>query len=188
MWLILLDASGSMADPFGAGTEFSGRTRATKSRFKIDAAKESLVLHLRGLGVTTEAAIFAFRDQAELIYEGPSAQDGEIKSALDHVKPDGGTNIAAALTAARDHVDAHLDRPIIRVLLISDGLSDAGAAEDAAVELQKRRVPIDAILIDPSDKGEQLVRRVVGASGSVSAVTSMSEMTSVIEEIGGLVR
>jgi hypothetical protein len=188
MWLILLDASGSMGDPFGGAAEFSGRTRVTDTRVKIDSAKESLVLHLRGLGATTEAAIFVFRDHAELIYEGSSARNEQIMSALEPVKPSGGTSIAAALAAARDHIDAHLDRPFIRVLLISDGLSDAAAAEATAVELQKRRVPIDAILIDPSDQGEELTRRVVGAYGSVSAVTSMSEMASAVGEIGNLVQ
>ncbi|MBR1194113.1 VWA domain-containing protein [Bradyrhizobium sp. AUGA SZCCT0160] len=184
MWLILLDASGSMADPFSSTSEFAARTRQSKSTVKIDAAKESLILHMRGLGQATETAIFVFRDEAELIYEGLSSQNSKIEATLATVKAGGGTDIAAALTAVSRHVDAHPDQPLIRVLLISDGLSSVDAAESAAAELRKRRVPIDAILIDPSEPGEELIRRVIGGLGSVSGVTSVSELGKAIGDIG----
>ncbi|MET3973177.1 VWA domain-containing protein [Bradyrhizobium sp. S3.9.1] len=188
MWLILLDASGSMADPFSGTGEFAGRTRQSKSTLKIDAAKESLVIHMRGLGQATEAAIFVFREEAELIYEGLSSQSSKIEKTLAAVEAGGGTDIAAALTVASRHVDAHPDHPLVRVLLISDGLSNASAAEIAAAELRKRRVPIDAILIDPNEQGEELIRRVIGGLGSVSGVTSVSELSTAIGEIGGEVQ
>jgi hypothetical protein len=140
-----------------ARTNFAGRTRQSKSSLKIDAAKESLIIHLRGLGEATDTAIFVFREDVELICEDPSAQGNRIETAHAGVEAHGGTDIAAALMAAGRHVDAHLDQPIIRVLLISDGLLNSAAAEVATEELRRRRVPIDAILIDPSEKGEELV-------------------------------
>jgi len=135
MWLILLDASGSMGNPFEGGASFSGRQRTTLAQIKIDAAREALILHLRGLGEATQAAIFAFRSSAELIYDGSTADVARIEAVLDGVEATNGTDIAAALVAARDHADAQTDHPVFRVLLISDGLSDPVAAESASREL-----------------------------------------------------
>jgi hypothetical protein len=68
--------------------------------------------------------------------------------------------------------------PVFRVLLISDGLSDATTAGAASRELLSRRIPVDVILIDPGEKGNDLARRVAGGYDSVTAVTSASEMVA----------
>lgn len=188
MWLILLDASGSMANPFEGAASFEGRQRATSTEVKIDAAREALILHLQGLGEATQAAIFAFRSSAELVYDGSTADTVRIKAVLDGIEATNGTDVAAALLTARDYVDAQAQHPVFRILVISDGLSDAAAAEAASKELLSRRIPIDVILIDPSEKGNELARRVAGAYGSVSAVTSSSEMTAAVGQVGAAVR
>ena len=188
MWLILLDASGSMADPFANATSFSGRQRATLAQNKIDAAKEALILHLQGLGEATQIAIFAFRSIAELIYEGSSADIARIETVLDGIRAGNGTDIAAALKAARDRADFAPNHLLFRVLLISDGLSDPIAAEVVGKELLSKRIPIDVILIDPSEEGNELARRAAGSYGSVTAVTSASEMATAVGDAGSAMR
>ncbi len=188
MWIILLDASGSMANPFEGAAEFAGRQRTTLTQIKIDAAREALVLHLQGLGEATQAAIFAFRSTPELVYDGSTADIARIKTTLNGIEAKNGTDISTALMAARDHVGSHPNHPVFRVLLISDGLSDPEAAEAASRELLSRRIPVDIILIDASDKGNDLARRVVGQFGSVTAVTSASEIVEAVGDAGTAVR
>ena len=52
MWIILLDKSGSMSEAFKGALDFSGRTRLTDEKIKIDAAKQALIEHLSGIGNT----------------------------------------------------------------------------------------------------------------------------------------
>ena len=188
MWVLLLDASGSMAEPFAGSADFAGRVRETAAKIKIDAAREALSLHLRGLGAATEARVFAFRDTAELIYSGSSADVPAIEAVLARVQPSGGTDVAAALAAALGEVAAHSSIPVIRVLLISDGLSDPAAAQDASRRLLQLRIPIDVVLIDPSDKGLDLARKVAGEFGSVTAVASQAEIADAMAGAAQAVR
>jgi len=188
MWIILLDASGSMADPFEGTAAFSGRQRGTQARIKFEAAREALVLHLQGLGEPTQTAIFAFTSEAQLIYEGSSGNLNRITTVLAGVTPANGTDVAVALKAASDHIRARAGEPVVRVLLISDGLSDSTPAEAASKALLARRVPVDVILIDPTEKGNELARRVAGSYGSVTAVTSEAEMSEAVGRAGETVR
>lgn len=188
MWILLLDASGSMGEPFAGSAAFAGRVRETAAKIKIDAAREALTLHLRGLGAATEARVFAFRDAAELIYSGSSSEIPAIEAALARVQPSGGTDVAAALAAALDEVKAHSNVPVVRVLLISDGLSDPAAAQDASRRLLQLRIPVDVVLIDPSDKGLDLARRVAGEFGSVTAVASQAEIADAMRGAAAAVR
>src|SRR5262245_56932308 len=101
-----------MANPFEAATQFAGRQRSTLAQIKIDAAREALVLHLQGLGEETQAAIFAFRNTAELVYDGPSDDAVQIRTVLDAVEVTNGTDVAAALLAARDHANSLPTEPV----------------------------------------------------------------------------
>lgn len=184
MWLILLDISGSMADPFSGTITTGGRQRTTQARTKIEAAREALLHHLQSLGQATQVTILAFTTTAEPIFEGASDASAAIHAALAGVEPKGGTDIAAALRAAKTRLDAHPADLLARILLISDGLSDATEAAEAAAELQRGRIPIDAILIDTAEAGIDLIRRVVGASGSVTSVTSEPDMKAALESVG----
>ena len=151
---------------------------------KIDAAREALLLHLDSLGQATQVTILAFATIAEPIFEGASNDSAAIRAALAAVEPNGETDIAAALRAAKTRLDAHPADLLARILLISDGLSDAAEAAEAAADLQRGRIPIDAILIDTAEAGTDLIRRVVGASGSVTSVTSEPGMKAALESVG----
>ncbi|WP_413989983.1 TIR domain-containing protein [Labrys okinawensis] len=172
-----------MADPFGGTVTTGGRQRTTQAKTKIDAAREALLLHLDSLGQATQVTILAFTTSTEPIFEGASNDTAAIRTALAGVEPHGGTDIAAALRAAKAGLDIHPADLLARILLISDGLSDATEAAEAAAELQRARIPIDAILIDTEEAAIDLIRRVVGASGSVTGVTSEPDMRSALESV-----
>jgi hypothetical protein len=183
MWIILLDRSGSMADPFEGASGFEGRSRTSAEAIKLAAAKEALLLHLRGLGRTSRIAIVAFNEAAKVIFEGSSDDDAGIQFALESVKASGGTSLAAALDEIPLMVEKARDELFFRALVVSDGLSDLEPAEAAAQRVVRKGVIIDAILIDPTAKGEA-VARAVAMNGNVSAVTSATELSDQIRSVG----
>lgn len=181
MWIILLDRSGSMGETFSGNIEFSGRTRQTEAVLKLNAAKEALLLHLAGLGSNTRVALFAFNSVASLIYEGYSNHLGSIQQALDTLQANNGTDIAAALNEVGEYIRTVSGVPIFRILVITDGLSEHAPAQQAAYLVTKQGAVIDVILIDPTEKGED-VARAIAIHGSVSAVTTLGELTASVGE------
>jgi hypothetical protein len=81
MWLILLDHSGSMGNPFQGTTEFEGRSKPAGHHIKLDAAKSAILERLLGMSVT-DIAIFGFTATAARVFEGPSNRRPEIEAAL----------------------------------------------------------------------------------------------------------
>lgn len=177
MWIILLDHSGSMGDPFQGEAEFAGRVRESNALTKLESAKQALLTDLASLGTSTRIAIIAFTDQVSLRYEGLSGQMEEIRAELDRLQPNDGTDIANALDFAVKYVAGVTElRGPRQVLVISDGLSDLDAARTAAERLvEAASGAIHAILIDPTEEGEQLARA-IAIGGRVDAVTSPGEL------------
>jgi hypothetical protein len=64
MWIVLLDHSGSMGEPFEEHGPSTSRTRAVDSEIKLDAAREVLLEEieeeLKAQDPDLELAIFAF--------------------------------------------------------------------------------------------------------------------------------
>jgi hypothetical protein len=173
MWIVLLDHSGSMGDPFGGEAAFAGRARPSEAATKLEAAKEALLADLSGLGPSTRIALIAFTEQPSLRFEGLCSQVDEIRTQLDLLHPEDGTDIGNALDFAARYLEGRPeDAGARRALVISDGLSDLADARAAAERLvAASSVVIDAILIDPSEEGEQ-VARAIAIDGRVDAVTS----------------
>jgi hypothetical protein len=48
MWIILIDHSGSMGDPFSGNQTFSGRSTESKANLKLEAAVDSILERLPG--------------------------------------------------------------------------------------------------------------------------------------------
>jgi hypothetical protein len=180
LWIIVLDRSDSMGRPFKGTGEFAGRTRESDAATKLDAAKQAILEHLRGLGTPARVALIAYNGAAELLYDGPSGAQAQIEQALDAIQASGSTNTASALQLAASTVDAALDERLFRALVVTDGEDDLASAAAAATALANRGVIIDVTLIDPTDKGEA-VARAIAQYGSVSAVTSARELH---EEVG----
>jgi hypothetical protein len=172
-----------MGEPFSGKTEFAGRTRKTEAAIKLEAAKTELLRSIASLASPTPIALFEFTSSASLIYEGMSNDHAAIKSALDALTANDGTDIAAALDKASEYATKLANTPIIQVLVISDGLSHLAPAQVAAQRFaQQRTVIINVILIDPTDDGEQ-VARAIAVNGDVYAVTSSGELTERISDV-----
>jgi hypothetical protein len=172
MWIILLDRSGSMSNPFEGDKAFRGRSRISEQKVKIEAAKEALLDHLKGLGSPSKIAIICFHSEPSLIFSGLSNEITEIQNKLNSITADGETNIAAALDEVRSYVAKIKGTSFFRTLVISDGLSELEPARQSASRLVNQ-VPmsIDVILIDRTDPGEE-VARAIALNGSVSLVTT----------------
>jgi hypothetical protein len=173
MWIILLDHSGSMGDPFSAiVTGSTRRVREVEADIKLAAAKEVLIEEIEELGVDIPVVIFGFTSEAHLVFEGTAGQKTAIRSSLDSLAANNGTNIAAALNVAAEYRLSHETRNLARVVLISDGKSDRDEAKSAARKCLEAAMSIHFILIDPTEDGKTFAREVVGSVGGTSFIVA----------------
>lgn len=181
MWIVLLDHSGSMGEPFQANAQqikSVGRVRSVEAEIKWEAAKKSFLLELRRLPEDMEVMLFGFMEQTHLIFSGYASQVDEFERRLNAVSPDDGTDIAAALHNIRDHADK---RP--QALLITDGLSDLENAKAEARQCANIRVRVDVLVIDPTDEGVEMARAIAGITqGRWDPVTSAAELEKSMNE------
>lgn len=182
MWVILLDRSSSMGDPFSA-TEVAdrpGRKRKTDASTKWEAAKEAVLSEVGSLQPTERVLLFAFNDTAVLVFDGTAAELSKLKSDLESIKPGNGTNLAAGLWSIHDHLSTHGSQHIA-VEVISDGLSELEPARDASVRLARIVALIEVILIDPTEEGISVANAIV-QRGKVTSVSSGSELATELSQ------
>ena len=175
MWIILLDRSSSMREPFEDGNRFAGRTKRSEASSKLEAAKEVVREHLAGFGTSSRVVLIAFDNTPEIVYDGISSDAAAIATALDSVQSGGGTDIAAALRRAVTLLQQAPGERTYRALTVTDGKSDLAAAQAAANALARAGAIIDVLLIDPSETGEA-VARAIAVNGLVSAVSSAAQL------------
>jgi hypothetical protein len=183
VWIVLLDHSGSMSDPFEqTSTTASRRARVAEAEIKLDAAREVLREEVRELQQTDPAmplAIFAFTEQVALIYDGPVGDLETIDRALNSLRPEDGTDIAAALNAAADYQDRRSNPGLTHLMLISDGQSDRVTAMAAARRCLERNIALSMLLIDPTEEGKAFALDVVrGVGGTYQPVVSREDLRS----------
>jgi hypothetical protein len=167
MWIILLDHSASMRNAFEASDEaMTLRDRRADAPVKLAAAIECVLVDLARLPRDVPVSLFGFANSAELLAEGPAGEHSAFVGALERLHAGGGTNIAAALDSARSHGESVSPRPlVIRILLVTDGLSDVREAVSAARECASSGIPVDVALIDPTARARQLAAKVAGVTG-----------------------
>ncbi|RVX43494.1 Ca-activated chloride channel family protein [Nonomuraea polychroma] len=110
----VVDVSGSMAEP--------GR---------LDLVKSALRTLLDQLAPGDQVSIVAFDDEAEVLASmTPLTARDELKSAVDRLVTDGGTNLEAGLVTGYEEASKAF-RPAAtnRVILLSDGLANQGSTE-----------------------------------------------------------
>lgn len=180
MWIVLLDHSGSMGDPFEHATSDATRSRAVEADVKLDAAKEVLREEfddLRRTNPRLPIAIFGFAGAPALLYEGPIADADAIDRALGGLQARGGTDIAAALGAAAGYKESIDDTDVTQLVLVSDGKSERTGAMAAARRCAECQLALSMLLIDPTDEGLAFARDVVrGVGGIYEKVTSRAEL------------
>lgn len=176
MWIVLLDQSGSMGDPFEQSELSSRRVRTTDAEIKFAAAKEVLMEELQELKQIypeMALAIFSFTEKTQLVYEGLVADLRAVELALDKLKPYDGTDISAALNAAADYKEKLTTPGIMQLVLITDGKSDRVKAMAAARRCLQCQLALSMLLIDATDEGKAFAKDVVrGVGGTYQVVTS----------------
>jgi hypothetical protein len=181
MWIVLLDHSGSMGEPFAATAQqikSVGRVRSVEAEIKWEAAKKSFLLELRRLPEDMEVMLFGFMEQTHLIFSGHASQADEFERHLNAVSPDDGTDIAAALNNVHQYAGK---RP--QVLLITDGISDLESAKTEARQCANTGIRVDVLVIDPTDKGVEMARAIAGITqGRWDPVTSAAELEKLTSE------
>lgn len=182
MWIILLDRSSSMGEPFSAVDSDSrpGRKRRTRASTKWGAAKEALISEVASLQPAQRVVVFAFNSVSTLVFDGTASDLAGLNSALDAMEPANGTDLAAALRGVQSHLNDTRE-PHVAVEVISDGLSNIDAARDAALELARVVTLIEVLLIDPTEDGLAVANAVV-QRGKVTQVTSERELASEVGE------
>ena len=179
MWIVLLDHSGSMGEPFSGIPDISSRRlREGDADLKLNAAKEVLLEEISLLGKGIQVVIFGFTNHAHLIFSGNAGQLKDIENAIASIKATNGTSIAAALDAAAEYKTQNDCMGLPRIVLISDGKSDRLEAMRAARRCTELSMGIHFIPIDSSDESKAFSIEVVGAvGGTVSPpVTSRAQL------------
>ncbi len=184
MWIVLLDHSGSMGEPFEAiDIEALGRVRSVEADVKLDAAKKSFLIELRRLPESMQVILFGFTSKVTEVHSGPASDVAQFERQLSRLRPVNGTNIAAALTHVINY--AH-HKP--QVLLISDGKSDLAAAKTAAHRCANAEIRVDMLVIDPTDEGLEMAKAIAGIThGRWDPVTSADELAKRTSEAGATV-
>jgi hypothetical protein len=187
MWIVLLDHSGSMGDPFEQSGASSRRARMVDAETKLEAAKAVLkeeVAELKETDPDLKLVIFAFTDRAVQVYDGPVADLEAIVRALERLRPRNGTDIAAALNAAADYKEANKDSILAQLVLISDGKSDRVKAMAAARQCLERQLALSMLLIDPTQEGLAFAREVVRAvGGTYQTVLSRQDLRKATKDV-----
>lgn len=156
--LLVIDKSGSMADPVGGGLS------------RLDLAKEAAYQAIQGLNDGDTVGVAFFSDSAQWSLAPqllPSADS--VAHALGVVQSDGGTSIRAGLQLAQSSV-AVLNGDVRHVILLSDG-QDPQSSLDIAQTLADQGVSLSTIALgnDADTQGlAQLARIGQGVSYQVT--------------------
>ncbi|GAB3160972.1 hypothetical protein GCM10027059_10040 [Myceligenerans halotolerans] len=127
---LVLDASGSMAEPSGDGTRMD-EAKAALRRFVARLPEDSTV-SLRVYGDAGDATAGGRREScasSEVVYDGEADETG-FADALDDVGPAGWTPLARAVRASADDVPD--DATDALVYVVTDGLETCGGDPVAA--------------------------------------------------------
>src|SRR5579884_278339 len=149
MWIILLDHSSSMGDPFSSEVSQAGpgRVRQVEAETKWEAAKRTVMDEVGALNTDEPVCLIAFTSVASIVFEGVAADSDGLGVALDGLSPNNGTDIAAALNMAAEY-----------------------AARAAAAHIS-----VEVILIDPTDEG-RTVAEAIQIRGRVTQVFSAPQL------------
>lgn len=161
---------------------------------KMPALKAALRLFLESLAPEDLVALVVYSDEAEVIVPAQPVGDGAwIQDAITRIEPGGHTNIHAGLVAGIREVDRAFDRRRNnRVLLLTDGIANAGVTDPAQIAAVAREANArgiflstiglglefnDALLIELADQGE----------GGYAFVDDATEMERIFrEQVAGL--
>ncbi|TMR95562.1 vWA domain-containing protein [Nonomuraea basaltis] len=165
----VIDVSGSMAE--------AGR---------LDLVKSALLTLLDQLAPGDQVSIVSFSDDAEVLASmTPLTARNELKSAVDRLAIDGGTNLEAGLvTGYQEASKAFRPAATNRVILLSDGLANQGSTEwETILEQVKEYAGKQVALLTVGvgrDYGDELMEQLAdNGDGMAVYVSSEEEATKI---------
>ncbi len=143
--IVILDASGSMRDPF----------RADESKSKMDAAKTALkeVLAKVPDGTNIGLLVFGNNVQNEWVYPlGPKDTD-RLMAAIDRPQPGGGTPLGKYMRVGANRLLEQREKQYnygnYRLLIVTDGeAQDQEKVAQYTPEILNRQIRVDVIGVD----------------------------------------
>ncbi len=188
--IAIIDVSNSMAEPFSAEAPPGTLARATKHKRKFDAAMDYLRFAIRKMLPNSQIFIIAFAESAEVVYQGSLENRMRIETALQKLEPKGEkANLGSAFELVLSLLDTR--KYSVEMLdVFTDGLSNAGDPITPANKLRKKYgVFLHLYLIDPTEQGTMISRRIVGmeGKGDIYPIASGKELLDLqIEELRNL--
>ena len=181
LWVVLIDHSSSMGEPFSASTEFKGFSETGDFQNKLIAAKENLFRQIDSLKTARDVAVIAFTGTSKLLFKCAREQVSQQKELINALQPFDSTDIAGALDFAYNCVQKWEHYDLVRFLVISDGLSEVAQAQEVAFKCFSDKIYIDVVLIDPSQEG-QAMAEAISLGGKVTAVYSSAEFDQAVSQ------
>jgi hypothetical protein len=179
--IVIFDRSGSMSRPFSSPASPPPiRGRAATHDTKIEEAKAQLLSWLASCTHEKVTIIpFSTTTGTAVTFALPR-ELSNVQAFIQTIEAGGNTVLAPALEEAIIKGCGHSGDWYVKILLITDGLSETIDEDMRLVHRMPSRLGIDAILIDPTDEGEKHIRvlcvrghfdRVYGAPELADAVT-----------------
>lgn len=152
---MIVDASGSMNERFGAGGT------------RLDAAKRASDAMIRGLpnDVSVGLVDFAACGQVRRDKLYASGERGALIGSINGLTPKGGTPLAAAIKRTGSVITDSADGVVV---IVSDGDDSCGGdpcAEARALRAQRPKVIINVIDLSDNAKDKQVLQCVANAGG-----------------------
>ncbi|WP_428305670.1 VWA domain-containing protein [Lacipirellula sp.] len=179
IWVVLLDTSGSMGEPFTQVGKPTGMYESGGWSSKIEAAKDLLIRRMGALR-TPDIAVIEFKEFPTLLFNEPATRFHEYIDSIRDLRSGGGTDLAAAISSAAT-ITALASYAQVRLLIVSDGLTDSEAAGIAADELRITvpQATVSVLLIDQTDQGDETAFR-VATNDDVTYAYSYADVSSAI--------
>jgi len=164
--LLVIDKSGSMADPVGGGLS------------RLDLAKEAAYQAIQGLSDGDTVGVAFFSDSAQWsLAPQPVPSADSIAQALGVVQSDGGTSIRSGLQLAQASIAA-LDGDVRHVILLSDG-QDPQSSRDIAQAFANQRVSLSTIALGADADMQGLAQLAAIGQGVSYQVTNPQDLAQV---------
>lgn len=165
--LFLLDRSGSMQQAVGETN-------------RLEIAKEATLGAIRALGNDSRAGIIMFDALAEVLVPLTSTADLEpFETALATLSASGGTSIYPALQhALREMQD--VDASTRHLIVMTDGLSQAGDFETVLKELRELQVTVSTVAIGRGADVRGLANIARLGAGATHATTDFRALPSIL--------
>ena len=164
--LLVIDKSGSMADPVGGGLS------------RLDLAKEAAYQAIQGLSDGDTVGVAFFSDSAQWsLPPQPLPATDNVAQALGVVQSDGGTSIRSGLQLAQASI-ATLAGDVRHVILLSDG-QDPQSSRDIAQTLADQEVSLSTIALGADADTQGLAQLARIGQGVSYRVTNPQDLAKV---------